>query len=73
MNNFISQINRIKTMMMVNEDFQNEPSVAVIGDQIAYLLDNSDLLQLKSKKKIKRKRDLFFKIVDLLVRVFLIE
>lgn len=32
-------------MMMVNEDFQNEPSVAVIGDQIAYLLDNSDLLR----------------------------
>ena len=30
-------------MMAVNEDFQNEPSVAVIGDQIAYLLDNSDL------------------------------
>ena len=32
-------------MMAVNEDFQNEPSVAVIGDQIAYLLDNSDLLR----------------------------
>ena len=31
--------------MAVNEDFQNEPSVAVIGDQIAYLLDNSDLLR----------------------------
>ena len=32
-------------MMLVKEDFQNEPSVAVIGDQIAYLLDNSDLLR----------------------------
>jgi hypothetical protein len=45
MNEFISQISRIKTMMAVNEDFQNNPSVAVIGDQIAYLLDNSDLLR----------------------------
>lgn len=32
-------------MMLVKEDFHNEPSVAVIGDQIAYLLDNSDLLR----------------------------
>jgi len=30
---------------ILNEDFVNEPNVAVIGDGIAYLLDNSDLFR----------------------------
>lgn len=35
----------MKKIFNLQEDFVNEPNVAVIGDEIAYLLDNSDLLR----------------------------
>lgn len=35
----------MKRNFILTEDFVNEPNVAVIGDEIAYLLDNSDLLR----------------------------
>ena len=35
----------MKKIFNLQEDFVNEPNVAVIGDEIAYLLDNSDLFR----------------------------
>ena len=35
----------MKKIFNLQEDIVNEPNVAVIGDEIAYLLDNSDLFR----------------------------